>query len=230
MVGVSAAQRPLYKASGSEATVEGIVRFVGEPPERKLIDVRQDPVCNDLSDRPKTMEVMVNDGRLANVLVYVKGSEVDSYAFPLPSTEVALTHSGCRYSPRVLGIQTGQTLAVYNHDTTTHNTHPMPSLNVEWNQSQQPGAIPLLKQFPRAEGPFPVRCNMHPWERSYLAVLDHPFFAVTGSEGSFKITGLPPGDYDLIFWHEKFGEQRAKISVRPNESVTQDISFGPGTN
>jgi hypothetical protein len=61
-------------------------------------------------------------------------------------------------------------------------------------------------------------------------VFDHPFFAVSGSDGSFKIAGLPPGDYDLIFWHEKFGEQRAKISLRPNESLTKNISFGTGDN
>jgi len=105
----------------------------------------------------------------------------------------------------------------------------MPSLNVEWNQTQTPGAIPLLKQFSRAEVLFPVKCNQHPWEKAYIAVFDHPFFAVSSSDGSFKIDRLPPGDYDLIFWHEKFGEQRAKISLRPNESLTQDMTFGPAS-
>ena len=230
MVGVTAAQRPVYKPSGSEATVEGIVSFVGQPPERKLIDVGQDPVCGHLNDKPRLEDVIVSNGRLANVIVYVKGQTLDSYVFTAPSNAVALAHTECQLSPHMLGIQTGQTLAVYNLDPTTHNTHPMPSLNVEWNQSQQPGAIPLLKQFSRAEVLFPVKCNQHPWEKAYIAVFDHPFFAVSGSDGSFKIAGLPSGDYDLIFWQEKFGEQRAKINLRPNESLTKDISFGPGDN
>ena len=184
-----------------------------------------DPICITFNEKPTTQEVIVNDARLANVFVYVKGQAIDSYAFPTPATEIVLAHTACQYSPRVLGIQTGQTLAVYNQDPTTHNTHPMPSRNQEWNYSQTPGAPPFSKPFSRSEGPFPVRCGLHPWERAYIAVLDNPFFAVTGPDGSFKIAGLPPGDYDLIFWHEKFGEQRAKISLRPNESLTQDIEL-----
>ena len=86
-----------------------------------------------------------------------------------------------------------------------------------------------LEAIPPRGGLFRVKCNQHPWEKAYIAVFDHPFFAVSSSDGSFKIDRLPPGDYDLIFWHEKFGEQRAKISLRPNESLTQDMTFGPAS-
>ena len=228
ILGVRASQRAVYKPPGTEATVTGAVGFVGQPPEMKRIDMGQDPVCTHLSERSTLQDVVVNDGRLANVFVYVKGQGIDSYAFTTPSNEVALAHTGCQLSPRVLGIQTGQTLAVYNLDPTTHNTHPEPTRNPEWNLSQAPGSVPLLKQFYRAEVLFPVKCNQHPWEKAYLAVLDHPFFAVTGADGSFKIEGLPPAEYDFVAWHEKFGEQRAKISLLPHESLTQDISFRPG--
>jgi hypothetical protein len=230
MVGVRASQRAVYKPSGIEATVEGIAIFVDQPPERKLIDAGQDPVCTRLSDRLTIQDVIVDDDRLANAFVYVKGQAIDSYAFPTPSTEVALAHTGCQLSPRVLGIQTGQTLAVYNLDPTTHNTHPTPTKNAEWNQSQTPYDAPLTKQFSRPELMIPVKCNQHPWEKAYVGVLDHPFFAVTAWDGSFKIGGLPPGDYDLIAWHENYGEQRVKISLRSNESLTQDITFRSGFN
>ena len=118
-----------------------------------------------------------------------------------------------------------QPLQVTNSDMTTHNIHPVPKDNREWNQSQPPGAAPLMETFAREEVAIPVKCNVHPWMRSYICVVGHPFYAVTGDDGSFTIKGLPPGDYTIEAWHEKYGKQETKVTVGPKESKAADFTF-----
>ncbi|MBI2956203.1 MAG: carboxypeptidase regulatory-like domain-containing protein, partial [Acidobacteria bacterium] len=116
---------------------------------------------------------------------------------------------------------------VLNSDQTTHNIHPVPSVNREWNRSQPPGADKLVEKFAREEVAIPVKCNIHPWMRSYLAVVKHPFFAVTAADGSFEIKGLPPGNYTLAAWHEKYGELTQQVTVAAKETKTVEFTFSP---
>ena len=104
---------------------------------------------------------------------------------------------------------TGQNIEIKNSDPTNHNIHPLPKVNQEWNESQPPGGEPKMQHLRprRSDPPIPVKCNVHPWMRSYIAVVEHPFFAVTGDDGSFTIKGLPPGTYTLTAWHEKYGDE-----------------------
>jgi hypothetical protein len=113
---------------------------------------------------------------------------------------------------------------VVNSDPTTHNIHPSPNNNRELNQSQPPGT-PFSMTFAREEIAIPVKCNIHPWMHSYIAVFKHPFFAVTGKDGSFEIANLPPGNYTITAWHEKLGTSFQKITVGDGESKTLDFVF-----
>jgi plastocyanin len=138
---------------------------------------------------------------------------------------VALDQHGCMYQPHVLGVMAGQKIDIKNSDTTNHNIHPLPQTNQEWNESQPPGSDVKVQSFPRQEVMIPVKCNIHPWMRSYIGVVSHPFFAVTGDDGTFTIKGLPPGTYTIETWHEKYGTQDQQITVGPKESKTVDFSF-----
>ena len=100
-----------------------------------------------------------------------------------------------------------------------------PKLNREWNYSQAPQGEPIIKTFSREEVLIPFKCNQHPWEKAYVAVLDHPFFAVTDASGNFEIRGLPAGNYTLVVWHERLGEQQLQISLSPNENRRADFTF-----
>jgi len=140
---------------------------------------------------------------------------------------VHLDQKGCVYTPHVVGVMANQEVHIANSDQTTHNIHPVPKINREWNESQPPGAGALVKTFAREEMAIPVKCNIHPWMRSYIHVFSHPFFAVTGADGSFQIKGLPPGDYTLVVWHEKYGEVEQKVTVAAKESKTVDFTVGP---
>ena len=206
------------------ATVSGTVKFDGTAPKAAKIDMSQDPNC---SGTNTAETVVVNGGNLANVFVYVKDG-LGNRTFDAPKEPVTLNQSGCKYKPHVLGAMAGQTISVVNSDPTTHNIHPTPKDNREWNESQAPKAPPLEKSFARQEVMMPVQCNQHPWMRMYIGVVKNPFYAVTGSDGKYEIKGLPPGDYTIAFVHEKLGEQDQKVTVAAKDSKTVDASFKPG--
>jgi hypothetical protein len=219
-------EKPLYHASGNEGSVLGTITVSGEVPKARTIDMSADPVCAELNKEPKTDSLITNQDRLLNVFIYVKESEaLKSYRFEVPDTEVVLERKNCRYSPHVLGLRVGQRLAIVSNDPTHHNTHPVPKVNQEWNQTQPPQAPPLIKTFARPEVLIPFKCNHHPWEKAYVGVLDHPFFAVSDNLGNYEIRGLPSGNYKLVFWHERLGEQEVELTVRPGESHRIDLTF-----
>jgi hypothetical protein len=171
---------------------------------------------------------VVNDnGTLRNVFVYVK-TGLEGKNFGVPEDSVVLDQDGCIYKPHVLGIQARQNLSVKTSDNTTHNIHPLPKVNREWNVSQPPGADPIVQSFSRPEATIPVKCNQHPWMRAYIHVLSHPYFKVSDDGGSYKIENLPPGDYELEAVHEEYGAQTQKVTVAANGSATADFAFKAG--
>ena len=227
----TAAAGKIYVSKGDEGSITGVVKFEGTPPAPRKIDMSGDAVCASASGEKTTDDIAVTDGKLANVLVYVTGGKLSDYSFPTPSDPVVLDQQGCRYHPRVLGIQTGQTLKVTNSDDTNHNIHPTPAKNVEWNQSQAPKGQPIEKKFGNAELLIPVKCNQHSWMKAHIGVLANPFFAVTAKDGTFTIKGLPPGQYTLVAWHEKGDkgtEKTASITIGAKEAKTQEFTFGTG--
>ena len=205
-------------------SVSGVVKYDGAVPKPAKIDMSQDPACKGTN----TVETLVVDnGNLANAFVYVKDGLGDR-TFDPPKDAAKLDQDGCKYHPHVLGIMTGQTLEVVNDDATTHNVHPTPKDNPEWNESQPPKAPPIDKTFARAEVMLPVKCNQHPWMKMYINVVNNPFFAVTGPDGKYELKGLPPGDYTIAAVQEKLGEQTQKVTIGPKESKTADFTFKPG--
>jgi len=205
------------------ATISGTVKFDGTAPKPAKIDMSQDPGCKGANEAEN---LVVNGGDLANVFVYVKDG-LGNRTFDVPTTPVVLDQQGCRYHPHVLGVMAGQTVQVKNDDPTTHNIHPTPKDNREWNESQPPSSPAIEKNFAREEIMLPVKCNQHPWMKMYINVVKNPFFAVTDKEGKYEIKGLPPGDYTIAFVQEKLGEQDQKVTVAAKESKTVDQSFKP---
>jgi plastocyanin len=203
------------------ASVSGTVKFDGAAPKAAKIDMSQDPACKGTN---QVETISADGGKLANVFVYVKEG-LGNRTFTAPTDKVTIDQDGCRYHPHVLGVQVGQTIEVKNSDPTTHNIHPTPKDNREWNESQGPKAPPLEKSFTREEIMLPVKCNQHPWMKMYVNVVKSPYYAVTDKDGKFEIKNLPPGDYTLAFVHEKLGEQTQKVTLAAKDSKTVDQSF-----
>ena len=204
--------------------ITGSVAFEGEAPRRVRIRMDAVPACTEANQDPVySEEVLLNDnGTLQNVFVYVKDG-LGNRTFPVPEKLIHLNQEGCVYHPHVFGVMAGQTLHIMNSDPTNHNIHPMPARNREWNKSQPPSSQALTEQFPRPEVMLPVKCNVHPWMKAYIGVLRHPFFAVTGDDGSFSLSGLPPGDYTIEAWHEKYGTAEQTVTI--GEKETREIEF-----
>lgn len=204
-----------YKVDPATAgVIAGRIVFEGKRPAPKVIDMSEDATCSKLHETPVYDQSLVinGNGTIKNVFVYVKQG-LEGKTFQTPSEPVVLDQKGCWYTPRVLGIQTHQILKVVNSDPVTHNVHPMARENRAWNQSQDPGAPPLARYFIHPEIMIPVKCNVHSWMRAWIGVLDHPYFAVTGKDGRFEISDLPPGDYTIEAWQEKLGTQEQKVTL-----------------
>jgi plastocyanin len=206
--------------------ISGIVKLEGTPPKMKNISLAAEPSCAKIRTTPLTSEQVVTgpDGALANVVVYIQ-TGLEGYSFAVPATPVKIEQRGCQYIPHVVALQVGQKIDVINADQTTHNIHPIPMDNREWNESQSPGGAPIEKSFAHAEIAIPVKCNVHPWMKAYIAVLPHPYFQVTDKDGKFDLKNLPPGTYTIVAWHELYKTDPQTITIDPKETKTVNFTF-----
>lgn len=221
---------PLASVDPSTAgTISGSVLFVGKPPVMPVVDMSSNPNCEREHEHhpPQRAEtVVVNpNGTLRYVFVWISKGLPKARWTP-PSTPAVLDQTGCMYEPHVLGLMTGQPLEILNDDTVNHDVHAESKVNTPWNESQPPRAEHKVKTFDKPEILFPVTCNVHPWMRAYLGVSPHPFFAVTGKDGKFTLSGVPPGHYTLEAIQEQYGKKQAEITVPPRGSATMDFRYG----
>jgi plastocyanin len=201
--------------------ITGVITLQGTPPPNPPINMGSDPYCMKLG-AATTPVFVVSNGGLENVFIYVKDG-LGTMKFPVPSTPVVLDQKGCAYSPRVFGIQVGQSLDIVNSDETLHNIHALPMANREFNRGQALQGMKYTTTFTTAEVMLPFKCDVHKWMNAWVGVLDHPFYAVSGKAGAFAIAGLPPGTYTIEAWHEKLGTQTQQVTIGAKES--KNISF-----
>jgi plastocyanin len=215
--------------AATAGSISGMIMFDGTAPKMRPINMAAEPSCAKIHTTPATTEDVVvgGGGSLQNVVVYLKG-DFSQYSLPPASTPATLDQKGCQYTPHVVALQVGQALNVTNSDMTTHNIHPVPANNREWNQSQPPGSAPLNETFAREEIAVPVKCNVHPWMKSYIAVVGNPYFQVTGADGKFMLKNVPPGTYTLTAWHESLGAMDQMVTVGASENKADiHIAFKP---
>jgi len=211
------------------ASLGGTVKFLGTAPRRAPINMAKEPSCaaTHASSPALTEDVLVDPaGDLQNVVVYVSAGLPDGDP-PSPQEPVVITQQGCSYKPHVIALQASQKLRIVNSDKTSHNIHPMPEYNREWNKSQPSGSPDFEESFAREEVGIPVKCNVHPWMRAYISVFRHPYFSVTNPSGAFSIKNLPPGEYTLSAWHEKLGTFSQKVTVAAGEAKALEFAFKP---
>ncbi|MGA9121411.1 MAG: carboxypeptidase regulatory-like domain-containing protein [Bacteroidota bacterium] len=213
---------PLLVQAGD---VNGKVFFKGNAPRQARINMAGDPRCMALHKEPVYAEdVIVNqNGTLENVVITVK-SGLPGKKYPTPSEKVIFNQDGCRYIPHVVAMMVGQTLEIVNDDPTLHNVHTLSKLNSPFNIAQPKKGMRLDRSFDRVET-FKVKCEVHPWMAAYIAVLDNPYFSVTGKDGEFTIKGLPAGEYVLEAWHERYGTKTFNVKIGPKGSTTANVTY-----
>lgn len=203
------------------ATVTGHVRFLGTPPELKVIDTSKcHPGATPVLE--ETIVVGANQG-LKDVIVYIKDAPAsDGSNQPM----LDLDQVNCMYTPHVLPIQVSQKLQIKNSDPTFHNSHWVTEKNGDKNIGITQSGAPAIVSFAAQEF-IRMRCDVHPWMESWIGVLEHPFFATTARDGAFKIEKLPPGSYTLATWHPILGEREQAIVVSETGAADLTIDYAP---
>jgi plastocyanin len=212
--------------SADAATLTGLVKFEGAAPKMTNIQMSADPYCQSQhTSAPATEEDVVTGpgGELANVFVYIKDIKGN---FAAPSTPVVIDQKGCQYHPHVNAVMVGQPLQIKNDDATLHNIHALPVANSQFNEGQPVQGMVSTKHLDKPEmTPFKIKCDVHGWMKSYMAVMPHPFYSVSQNNGTFTIANLPPGQYTVVAWHEKYGQQEQQVTVGAKESKALNFTF-----
>ena len=208
-------------------TITGKITFEGTPPAPETIRLGVDMACVQAAGASaKSDAILVSPtGALQNVFVYIKDGLDPAYSFDPVTTPIVLDQKACHYSPRVFGARVGQPIEIVNSDNTLHNVHAIPMTNQEFNKPEAVQGMRMTHVFTAAEVMVPFTCNVHSWMRAYAGVLPHPYFAVSSDDGSFTIKNVPPGTYTIGAWHEKFGDQTAKVTIGDGKTETVAFSF-----
>lgn len=207
-------------------SVRGVVYFDGEPPVREELPVRGNPECSAFHPEGGVLseEVVTESGRLANVVVYLK-DKPEGRTYAPPADPVTIENRRCVYAPHVASAQTDQPVVFVNADPTLHNIHSYSTSNRAFNLGLPFAGMKVTKKFPSAEVAVTLKCDVHPWMTGYLAVFDHPYHAVTGPDGTFRIEGLPPGRHTLETWHETLGARSQTIEIEPRAETTTEFRY-----
>lgn len=216
---------PALAVAGS---ITGTVTYEGKVPNLRPIAMDADPTCARKHEgKVANAMLLLGEGQtMGNILVAVTNPPDKEY--PTPGEPVVMDQDGCLYHPRVLGIQTNQTFKILNSDGIMHNVHALPDVNKEFNMAMPGSRKEAEKKFPKEEGTFQVKCDVHPWMQAWVTVFEHPYYDVTEADGKFEIEDVPDGEYDVTAWHEKLGTKKGKVKVEGGEA-TLDFTFSaPG--
>ena len=223
-----AADAPTQKSVdvSTVATLEGKVTFEGQAPVPKEISVKGNPECAALhpGGAIASEELVVNNGALQNVFVYVKEGLQD-YSFTTPTEPVTIENFKCTYMPHVIGVRVGQPVNFLNRDSTLHNIHSYPKASKAFNLGLPLVGMKQTKKFDAPEIMVPLKCDVHPWMLGYIGVMAHPYFSVSDMNGRFKLKNLPPGKYVIEAWHEKLGVQTQDVTIGAGETKELEFKF-----
>jgi hypothetical protein len=224
---VLAALLSLLAGPSFGGSVSGVVTYEGPVPELKPIQMQSDPACLErhASPPPNEMLVLGSGNTMGNVLVRVRSGA--SGDFSPPEEPVTLDQVGCQFVPHVLAVMADQPLTIRNSDGLLHEVRALPKVNPGFQQAMPGSGQEVTRSFSKTEPPFKIQCDVHPWMAAYVAVLDNPYYDVTGADGKFNLEGLPPGAYEIEAWHEKLKTKSAKITIQGDEAAKVDFSFSP---
>jgi plastocyanin len=218
---------PAFDPTTATGTITGNILFEGTPPEMGRINTAADPECGDADVRSELV-LVTDDSKLQNVIVYVNsGHEGVSYA--TTATPIVLDQRNCQYTPHVSTAMAGQPIEIRNSDPTTHNIHAFPEANMVINFAQPRQGAVDIETFEIAEymPPIPIRCDVHRWMNSFLGVFDHPFHTTSADTGTYSIS-VPAGTYEIMTWHEEYGEMSSEIVVEDGATVELDFTYSAG--
>jgi plastocyanin len=213
---------------GSTGTITGTVTLDGPAPAMTTLRLASEPACSSQhAGSVLAGDALVHDGRVENAFVYIKEG-LGERVFAVPAEPVTVDQRGCVYRPHVTGARVCQPIAFLNSDPVLHNVHGRPVRSASWNFSMGVKGSRRTVRIETPEVMVEVGCDVHPWMRAYLGVLEHPYFAVTGPDGRFTLPDVPAGDYLLASWHERFGVREGRVRLGAGETAELRFAYASG--
>ena len=209
-------------------SVQGAVIFDGAAPDLPLAEIAKDnEVCGDGSIIPNPVTIGAG-GELGDVVVYLE--EVDE-GKAWPEQDYVLDQQECAFEPYLQVVPKGVEMTIKNSDPVLHNVHPFEIVGDKrrtlFNLAQPQQDQTNTKKIKTRKGKaVELACDAHSWMAGWLYVLEHPYYAVVGADGTFEIGDIPPGDYKLMAWHPVLGMQEQDLEVAAGGAVDASFQFG----
>ena len=201
-------------------TISGVVKFKGTAPAPKKLDITKDKeVCGKSAKSDPSL--IVSGGNLVNAVVTLTDIKTGKKMEP---KKVTLDQNGCEYSPHVLAFPVGSTVEIKNPDGILHNVHSYSKVNSAFNMAQPKFKKTMNVKIDKPEV-IKLQCDVHGWMSGWLFASENPYFGVTDKAGSFKLTDVPAGTYNLEVWHETLGKQSQKVTVKPKEDAKVTVEM-----
>lgn len=202
-------------------SIAGTVKLQGSAPPPKPIEVTKDKeVCG--THEIKSEDLLVSgSGGIENAVVSITNITKGKAMGPMEAT---LDQKGCVYVPHVLLFPAGANVKINNDDGILHNIHTYSTKNPPINRAQPKFKKTIEEKFAQPEV-IKVTCDAHGWMGGWFISEDHPYYAKTDANGSYKLADVPPGEYELKVWHEKLGEKTQKITVTSGGEAKADFEL-----
>ena len=206
-------------------SITGRVTFKGTPPsDEKLVVSTENEVCG--TEKPSRALLIGADGGIRNAVARVRRIERGKAWHPVEHT---LGQTDCRFEPHVLLMNPGADLHILNTDRIAHNVRSYgrgPVFNIGHPRLVEKLIVENLAEQVSDPDVIRIGCDLHPWMNAYIVIKEHPYYSVTDENGSFRLTDVPPGKYDLEIWHETLGEKKRAVTVKPKEETVVLFEIG----
>ena len=210
--------------SGRVGTISGQVLFKGEPPPPKELRVTLNKKTCGHTYQSESLLVSKTGG-IQNVVVSLlripKGLPVEIGEKP-----IQIDQQKCIFIPHVLLVPAGVEFEALNSDPVLHNFHTVGKHNKEVNVMQtktKRRRLPLTYLEPDT---IKVTCDVHSWMKAWIIVTEHPYYALTDSDGQFRLENVPEGSYRIKAWHEELGKHPAQeVVVTTNQDAKANFEF-----
>ena len=204
-------------------SISGTVTYAGSEQPSTIKPTTDHEACGPATEAKPAGDLVVKDGKLANVVVYIDGITRGKDYSP---SAVTIDNENCMFKPHVAIGHVGQNIVAKNSDPVMHNTHLKLAANGRdgGNIALPPAGQAVEKQL-RTKGLTNVTCDAHDWMKAYLYVTDNPYATVTDEDGKFKFDDVPAGTYTVRFWHERMPAKEASATVAAGSDVVTDVAF-----
>ena len=232
LVQVADAISPTYKYKVAKVSdggiIKGVVKFEGQVPEMKKIEANKDPEVCGVTQKYEETVIVGENNALKNVIVYLADiSKGDDFPKDKP---YEIDQKGCQFIPHVQVVPVGEKLTMLNNDGILHNVHAhgKPENKNELNVAQPKFRKKLPLSLGAPEVGVRITCDAHSWMGGWVAIMPHPYYAITNEKGEFEIKNVPAGTYKLAYWHEYCGtneKEPMSVEVTAGGTTTQDLTL-----